>query len=417
MRKIYHTLTIILLVAVSCSLQDMDLIPGPRRNDTEKAGARGNGTGGGEGQEAIVPKDTILYVSAVAFPKGYNWQRDSACGGGNLQLYRNGKLVLEETVSYGNCVSEAADMHRIIDGHLVSDYSTDSETVIKVDGKEKVRYAGREMIAGILIREDGIWTLGEMRDLSGLKLRKNGEEVFTSFCRVVPDVNPTTVADARLYEDEGDICFAMTGISGGGKGLYYIVVNGDQKLLELPSAMNKVYDIRRIGGETSILGSGPGMVLGISTEGNTVSCGFGYASRDFRFAFDSSGKMYTYGYLRRNSTVGFNPAIWEPGSSPVLASGEIQLLYMAKDGGNTAVIRAGEGRAVKEACLNLYQLELPFGCRLMSPRAAELTGGRLVMGLTPYSLSERPVVWTRDSLFRYDINGYLTGVQTIIKEK
>jgi len=416
MRKIYHTL-ILLLVAVSCSLPDRDLIPGPGRNEYGQTEGRGNNPGGGEGQTVTIPMDTALYVSAVAFPKGYNWQRDSACGGGRLQLYRNGELVLEEPVGYDNCISEASDMHRIIDGHLVSDFSTDSETVIKVDGVEKFRYPGREMISGVLLREDGIWTLGEQRDMSGLKLRKDGEEVFVSYCMVVPEINSTTVTDARLYEDEGDICFAMTGISGSGKGLYYLVVNGDSGLLEIPAGFDTIHDIRRIGEETYILGSGPGCVLGISVGERMEKCTLGYEAKDFRFAFDSSGKLYTYGYIKKNKESSFNPAIWEPGNSPEILPKDAQLLFMAKDRGNTAAVLAGDGRAVKEVSLNLAIMDMPFTCRLVSPRAAELAGDRLVMGLTPYGLAETPAVWTRDSLMRYDINGYLTGIETIIKEK
>ena len=95
MLKFYHTLIPLLLVA-GCELLDNDIKMGPDRYQTEKSGIRGGSSGDGAGGETgTIPKDTLLYVSGIAFPQGYNWQRDTAFGtsGGRLQLFRNGISV------------------------------------------------------------------------------------------------------------------------------------------------------------------------------------------------------------------------------------------------------------------------------------------------------------------------------------
>ena len=419
MLKFYHTLIPLLLVA-GCELLDNDIKMGPDRYQTEKSGIRGGSSGDGAGGETgTIPKDTLLYVSGIAFPQGYNWQRDTAFGtsGGRLQLFRNGTLILDEEVSYTNCVSEDPDMHRIIDGHLVTDYSTDSETVIKIDGKEELRYRGREMIAGILIRDDGIWTLGESRDGNGLKLRKNGEEIYVSGGRVMPQINDILPSDRRLYEDDGAICFAVVGVNGSGKEFHYIVIDGVPQLLEIPPEFREVFDIRRHRGKTVILGGGSKPILGMDMDGEMIRCTSGYQARIFRLAVDTSGDLYAVGEIRKNSSAEFCPSIWIPGSSPQFLSMKTPALFLARDGEDFAYIEAKEGREIKSAIMNLYHVNIPFRSRLVSPRAAELANGRLTAALTPYELTERPAVLCRDSLMQYDINGYLTGVQTILKEK
>ena len=123
------------------------------------------------------------------------------------------------------------------------------------------------------------------------------------------------------------------------------------------------------------------------------------------------------GEIRKNSSAEFCPSIWTPGSSPQFLSMKTPALFLARDGEDFAYIEAKEGREVKSAIMNQYPVNIPFRSRLVSPRAAELANGRLTVALTPYGLTERPAVLCRDSLIQYDINGYLTGVQTILKEK
>lgn len=147
-----------LLLLAGCSLFDSeDLILRKRRDET--GSWMGSGPKKERNHDELIPGDTTVYVSAVEFPKDYCWQKDSV--GENrpfsLVLYRNFKKVL--SVRGGGIVSSDPDMHWIIGGHLYAEYSTSTETIVSIDGKEKIRYEGREMIRGLLDREDGFYTL------------------------------------------------------------------------------------------------------------------------------------------------------------------------------------------------------------------------------------------------------------------
>jgi hypothetical protein len=69
-------------------------------------------------------------------------------------------------------------MHRIIDGHLYTDYSSDSVTIIKKDGKPLLTYPAAEMICDFQVRGDEVHTLGHSRDGGGFSYRVNGRTIL-----------------------------------------------------------------------------------------------------------------------------------------------------------------------------------------------------------------------------------------------
>ena len=124
---------------------------GPVELDQIQDGAE-NGISGGDTDDDIqmMPKDR--YVTGVEYPDGYDWMADlgSDADGAVLFLMNGDERIVELPVGYDSCISADADMHRCIDGHLYTDFSTDRETVIKMDGIELLRYPGREMITDIM---------------------------------------------------------------------------------------------------------------------------------------------------------------------------------------------------------------------------------------------------------------------------
>ena len=149
---------------------------GPVELDQIQDGAE-NGISGGDTDDDIqmMPKDR--YVTGVEYPDGYDWMADlgSDADGAVLFLMKGDERIVELPVGYDSCISADADMHRCIDGHLYTDFSTDRETVIKMDGIELLRYPGREMITDIMVRTDGIYTLGQPRSGQGWVYRKDGK--------------------------------------------------------------------------------------------------------------------------------------------------------------------------------------------------------------------------------------------------
>ena len=119
----YGYLSVCLLTAAICSCR------GPVELGSSFSGPQSWDSQDGTGE--MVRK--TRYITGIEYPQGYNWMPDlgSNAEGAVLFLMKEDERVLEIPVGYGHCVSADADMHRCIDGHLYTDFSTDQETVVK----------------------------------------------------------------------------------------------------------------------------------------------------------------------------------------------------------------------------------------------------------------------------------------------
>ena len=123
----------------------------------------------------------ICYMTAFDYQKDYDWRADRSresvkC---SLIVYEDGRAIMKVPVGEAYEVSPDPDMHRIIGGHLYTDYSNTVETVIKCDGRQLFRYPGCEYICGMELIGDDLYSLGQSRYGNGFALRKNGEMVLT----------------------------------------------------------------------------------------------------------------------------------------------------------------------------------------------------------------------------------------------
>ena len=159
------------LLSAACTRDP--LFPGtPRSSHEPDAGRRRADS------TATAPTGEHVYVTAVRYPDGYAWDLDTCAVDGEvwIDLYRDGERV--RSIPAGASVHP--DMHRYVGGHLYTDYSTVTETVISCDGAELFRFDGREALRGFLVREDGIHTLGQDRDGDGFTYRIEGRIVYRS---------------------------------------------------------------------------------------------------------------------------------------------------------------------------------------------------------------------------------------------
>lgn len=149
-----------------------------------------------KGKRGIDLRQREIYVSAVSFPAGYNWRKDSLGGpeGCRIVLFRasvpdtgsvtveslNFEEILSLPAGNGELLSTDYDMHHLIDGHLVTEYSTADETVICKDGEELIRFPGREYLRGIFEMPDGgpVYTLTQNRDGPGFRIRRDLEVIL-----------------------------------------------------------------------------------------------------------------------------------------------------------------------------------------------------------------------------------------------
>ena len=219
MRKLIGTLGLALLAA-AC-IRD-PLFPGTSRSSHEPgAGRRTDSTG-----TDTRPPEEHVWLTAVRFPDGFAWDLDTCAVDGEvwIDLYRDGEMVRSQPAG----ASVHPDMHRYTGGHLYTDWSTDTETVLSRDGAELFRFEGREAIRGFLVREDGVHTLGQDRDGSGFTYRIDGRTLYRSETGAVlggPDA--PGAAGGALTEFGEDVFYVCCLPSERGKE-YHVMRNAER---------------------------------------------------------------------------------------------------------------------------------------------------------------------------------------------
>lgn len=249
MMKSFFTVLIAASV-ISCSWNDYTLFPGNVRDN----GQGWNGRSYGHDGTAAV-EDSAVFVCGVKYPEGCEWRIDSCRTGvsAELVLFRNGELLLSLPAGMENEISDEPDMHHLLGGHLYTEYSSLKETIVKCDGKELLRYPGREFLRGLLVEDDRIYTLGQSRIEEGFSLRCNGELLIERKTGAIEGGFGSFNYDGNgaLFRDDGRLCFRFR-------------FNSEQFLMadgaERPYSENLVRDSHEIKyfSDTHLWYSGPG---------------------------------------------------------------------------------------------------------------------------------------------------------------
>lgn len=219
----------------------------PRTSHYIYGGSRQETGGGTEPEE----DSSSLSICGVRVPEGYDWRKDTAIGINpecSIVLFRGLEEVLSFPAGYDNCVSTDPDTHHLIEGHLYTEFSTVSSTVLKKDGTEILRIPGRFRFAGICPTPDGLLTLMEKRDGVGFRfyrdrelvIERNDASLFGSF---LDSSRPETGA---LSFYEGSSYFAYKATLAGYTSYHVVKGNLDT---EFPWMMDlNLQDLRVIGG-------------------------------------------------------------------------------------------------------------------------------------------------------------------------
>ncbi len=390
-------LAFLLLAALFAACTRDILFPGPPRYQLENPRPPGDSSGAAP----VIPPGEHVWLTAVRFPDGFAWEEDTCAVEGTvwLDLYCDGRIV--SSVPAGESVHP--DMHRFADGHLYADYSTSAETVILRDGKELFRFAGRETLAGFLLREENVLTLGQDRDGQGFTYRIDGKEVYRS-------ETGTIVGDA----DRGALV-------GAGDGVYYCV--------NVPTEGAKEYRVMR--------GGDPWRTLSDAGYGNTYDVCFAHGnvyrirSRPRKLVLEADGQEMTL------PLVGGESALWcrlYPREDDVLAlvraygpSGKRFFLHSARDGAlplGTGTVVSGvlsdgdrtgwfvarpDGDPAAFRWNGGGEVTIGTGLYLTSGRCALLRNGHLFLALT--GRGGTPNRFQRDGeVTEIPFNGYFTSV-------
>ncbi len=368
-------------------------------------------------------KEGSLMVTAVEYPEGCFWQRDSSGGTGecHISLYCNGSRTVSVPSGAGFPASHDPDMHRCIDGKLYTDYSDGGRTYVCENGNLLFSYEGREMLCGFLIKDGDIYTLGQNRGGEGLSFRKNGTMVFSSGTgSVIGSAASSSSRTGALYEDDGSIvfCFRSTSISqGNALTSCYIVRDGKSEKLSFPETVSSVYDIRQIGGKVvaAVKHVTPAKSPALIMEGEMKSLPLSISNIDIGsclLRWDGSGNIALSTAFSGDGWKTIRRAIVRNNGSKVLFSdGEtITDFWICGDDYAYPIVREG--------VLTLFYTDgwvrksiNPEGrYSLMSPACMTFDGNSVTAGLSPKDSAGFPLIIRGSRMEELQVNGYVTSV-------
>lgn len=385
--------TAICLLSTGCISREYWFNSGPSRSECFNRDPQNHD------KDSIPPaqlSDTSIYFCAVSFGSGYEWQRDTAYGSEPYELlfYRDSRLVLSISSGSTECISPDHDTHHIIGGHLYTEHSGLSSTSIGVDGKEVLRFTGRELLKGILPDGEDLYTLGQRRDGDGFTFRKNGEVLLArSGCVIFGGMdNPSYGETGALYLDRGDITFFYwTG--RGSMRRYFRVRNGEEE------------EITRFAGvEYSDMKPYNGMPLAAGPEMDgcyPVSCSLWILPPE----------IITAGLMRKGNRT-FS-GIFRQSSGELREICDTEAAIYCSDKAWYA-IEGPDGDGNVRLTGHRGEMHVEPDSHFLSPGCAVLCGDRFVYGLSSRKRNGYPKIWTGKEFEEVEINGYISRVATVI---
>lgn len=350
-----------------------------------------------DGPEPL-PLDTTLLFSAVRFPDGYDWPRDTAYGSVPFQLllYKDFEPVLTLPSGADACFVPDPDRHHLLSGHLYTERMADGATRIGRDGVELFRFPGREYLVGLLEDGEDLFTLSRPAKGPGFSFRKNGEALV---CRTdgMPfgDLSdPSYGATGALYRDQGQVCFCFTAGDAAGRS-FHSVRDGHETRLDGVGPGSQVLDLKLSDGQVLVLDSSfQGYQL---HDGRIWPDGKGFSVTG-RFSTTASGTFS--GFLADGSR-----------DEPTLLCREEAVLYHT--GRTASAVSVDEAGTVHWCNLKENgQEQLP--CYFLSPGCAVFTGSLPWLALTPRDTRRRPFVRIGTRVREVDINGYVSSLSVTI---
>ena len=369
-----------------------------------------NGVWNGPAADPSPMSPSLTFVSAFDYPDGYDWRSDPDRGHVkcSLVVFREGLPVLKVPVGNEYSVSPDPDMHRIIDGHLYTDFTDGTETLLKKNGKPVLSYPGAEMICDMKVKGSDIYTLGHSRKGQGFALRLNGSVLLSREAGY-------TFERILIEDTEVSVAFAEPIVSSSGTvERYYVMRGGKVTQIALRDDIKQVWDVAIYGEEIYYLASLTGVqapVL-VSSQGMTtlqmpssmtvVSCRMNILE----------GGICVEGVLADGNQVqsvlwgtDFQYSLFPKGMTfSALCFGEDGLhctMNPASGMGAGLIFRGGES------------LEIPAGYACKSRSAMDLASGMLTVGLSSLK-GEAPALWVDGRLKNLDINGYISCVTSVI---
>ena len=364
--------------------------------------------GGTQGEEvpAPGPKWKSLYVTGVEYPSGFPWRYHlgDPPEGTVLFLMKDGRRIVELELDKVGETGAEADMHWCVNGHLYTDFSTETETVLKRDGVEMFRFPGREMIVSFLLESDDVYTLSVPRSGTGWVYRKNGEvKLYKGIGSLFP---------SGLHLDGGRVCFGYEDTipsSSGDSFKWFFVVDAEVKSMTVPDDVTAVDDAIRVNGEILYIAHRRNIRQAVLAKG--LDCR-AYELFDFeamsgcRF-LKNRGEVFTYAVsgTGSSSTAGF----WKMTERVASFPQWMEAVAWESDGSDVFSLCTDHHSGDVSLCRGSDYLRMEAGCCAIFDRTVASSDGRCCAAVARRE-NLAPALWMDGKLTEYDFNGVFTSV-------
>ena len=351
--------------------------------------------------------ESICYVTGIDYPEGFDWRESNGeesvrC---SLTVFADAVPMLKLPIGKLYKVSADPDMHRILEGHLYTEFCSEGHTVIRKDGKAFLRYEGEESIRGMVASGEDIYTLGVPRSGAGFTYRKNGEVLMERRSGYVFD---------RLAIDEEAVCFAFcqpVTTTTGSSDRYYIVRNERISMVEFADETTWVWDIMSCNGKTcAAVSAGPWNTLTLisGNEERTVLMPFGAEMTSCRLF--SSGDDICIEGLYTNADGTLSSGIWVEGEEYMFfETGQTISAVCSSETDICCVLNPSEGNHAGIIFKNGKAHPMPAGYICTGSAPIAVHQGTLYAALTSQT-ANRPLLWENGKTDSLKLNGPLCSI-------
>ena len=372
---------------------------------------------------------TVTMISALEYPEGSDWNHYVEGGQPpELVLYRDGAEMLRLKTGEAYGISEDLDMQRVVNGHIYTDWCTDTETVLSRDGVEIFRYSGRERIVFLSENVDGqVLTLGEARSGNGFSSRVDGAPLFLGFDgSIYPNAEMTPEGKLRFFYT------ASVNSTAGQIPQYYIVTGGECVRIEVPQEVTRVFGfaVSENGGGSSALkiltlcrkknesGSTRSGILDIS-DGTFISMsGTGFIHKQIRGATVLSQKTpllsdctYDMGSL---TILPVNAVFKDKSCVTSWLGSKIPMGFRHYADSVVGVVKSFSANGRDVLCNGRQRDTLPQGYTVMSGDAVCCSPQGIKVGLTSRE-GRRAILWDNGKIDSLNFRGIVTSVTDVQK--
>ena len=384
----------------SCGIHQID------GDDTRQPSNNGVWGGFSETSSGSETLRSVSYVTAMDYQKGYDWRSDCSpesvkC---SLVVFADGVPIMKVPVGEAYEVSPDPDMHRIVKGHLYTDYSTEAETVIKKDGRPLLRYEGRESLQGLEIIGEDVYTLGQSRTGDGFSFRRNGEPILQ---------RSTGSLLGTLINENDDLSFAFFDTvqnAEGDSGRYYISMNGKVSQVAVRDDIKMVWDITVSNGRPVYLATLVGLSSPVIVDGNSmISLTLPSGSTLISCRLIASEQGVCANGVCRTGSGPLYDIVWM--NNTILATfptGKTVTSLRVNEGGVFGVMNpTGKGQGLIYRCGEPY--EMPSGFITMGESCSKVIDGIFHVGLSAVD-GRRPILWKDGEIDSLRVNGYISSI-------